>query len=201
MKFYRPSFLLALIPLAFTGCQIVPEASPDPTRFFVLEDPAAVTASPGASTGSTIGMHEIRLPAYLADSRAIAVTSANNRVAFRDFERWAEPLDEGIERILQSALARAPGISRVLTLPFPVGVKRDYDVQISVIKCEGFQGADQNQVRFALNYSVLDPNEELIMHGVYDAPPRPWNGQSGDLARLLSTAIVEAADSIAEAIP
>ncbi|MBT5900562.1 MAG: hypothetical protein HOH58_00465 [Opitutaceae bacterium] len=200
-RFAFPLFTSALL-LGVTACQIVPEAKPDPTRFFVLEDPGTMAGQASAPrTGATIGLLGIRLPVYLGDSRAIAISSPQQEIEFRDFERWAEPLDEGIERVLQSALGRAPNVSRVLTLPFGANTNRDFDLQINVIDCEGFTAGDNRSARFSCEYSVMDLEGELVAHGIFQATPESWNGSPGDLARLLSTAIVEGAAVIADAIP
>jgi uncharacterized lipoprotein YmbA len=204
MSFSRiifPVFASVLL-LGLTACQIVPEAQPDPTRFFVLEDPGTVAGQATAPrTGATVGLLGIRLPVYLGDSRAIAISSPQQEIEFRDFERWAEPLDEGIERVLQSALGRAPNVARVLTLPFGTDTTRDFDLQVNVIDCEGFTAGDNRSARFSCEYSVMDLEGELIAHGIFQATPESWNGTPGDLARLLSAAIVEGASIIAQAIP
>ncbi len=183
------------------GCQIVPDAQPDPTEFYVLTYPGNPSASAGSVDGVTLGLHEIRLPVYLGDSRAMVVRDAGNRITYRDFERWAEPLDEGIERILRIGLTQSPGVARVLTLPFPAGIDRDYDLQVTVLTSEGLERDDLQQVLLALDYSVLTPEGDLVTHGIYRAPVRDWDGSADDLARLLSQAIAASADTIAGAVP
>ena len=204
MSFPRIAFSLlgSAILIGFSACQIVPEAQPDPTRFFVLEDPGIIAGqATSPRTGATIGLLGIRLPVYLGDSRAIAISSPQQEIEFRDFERWAEPLDEGIERVLQSALGRAPNVARVLTLPFGAETTRGFDLQINVIDCEGFVAGENKSARFSCEYSIMDPAGELVAHGISQATPETWSGTPGDLARLLSAAIVEGAATIAEAIP
>ena len=89
----------------------------------------------------------------------------------------------------------------MLTLPFGANTNRDFDLQINVIDCEGFTAGDNRSARFSCEYSVMDLEGELVAHGIFQATPESWNGSPGDLARLLSTAIVEGAAVIADAIP
>jgi uncharacterized lipoprotein YmbA len=195
-------FVLTCVGLLLScGCQVVPDAKPDPTRFFVLSNPPAPDFNSTNLGGITLGMHEIRLPVYLGDSRAMAVRSPGNRITYRDFERWAEPLDEGIKRLLRNALTISPSVARVMTLPFPTGVERDFDLQITVLLAEGYEAGSTQEVRFALDYSILTPTGELVTHGIYRDPARDWDGSAGDLARLLSLAVAAGADAIAKAIP
>jgi uncharacterized protein len=202
MKLRRSLIALASIGLLLTsGCQVVPEAQPDPTKFFVLSNPRPANYDSSNVAGLTLGMHEIRLPVYLADSRAMAVRSPGNRIAYRDFERWAEPLDEGMKRILRVSLTLSPEVARVLTLPFPTGVERDYDLQITVLAAEGRDAGDEQQVIFALDYSVLTPTGDLVTHGVHHAPAQDWDGTASDLAHLLSVAVNESAETIIQGLP
>lgn len=190
-----------LLLLATTGCQIVPEATPDPTRFYVLEATAPDEQPAVRDAGITLGLHEIRLPIYLADSRALAVSQPGHRISYRDFERWAEPLDEGIERVLRVALIASPEVARVVTLPFPVGVDRDYDLQVTMLHCEGYTDGDQHVIRLSLDYSLATPDGELVNHGVHHADALPWDGSSSDLARQLSHALTASADDILAKLP
>ncbi len=202
MKLRRSLLVLAGIGMLLTtGCQVVPDAKPDPTKFFVLSNPRVPNFDSSNVEGLTIGLHEIRLPVYLADSRAMAVRSPGNRIAYRDFERWAEPLDEGMKRLLRISLTVSPTVARVLTLPFPSGVDRDYDLQITVLVAEGRDAGSAQQVIFALDYSVLTPEGELVTHGVYHAPAQDWDGTASDLAHLLSISVHESADTIIQGIP
>jgi len=187
--------------LAWGGCQIVPEARPDPTEFYVLSHPNAANLQPDGTGGITLGLHEIRLPVYLGDSRAIAVRNAGNRLSYRDFDRWAEPLDEGVERVLRVALSVTPEVDRVLTLPFPAGIDRDYDLQVTVLAAEGLDDGTGRQIRFALDFSLLTPEGELVTHGIYRAPPQNWDGSTNSLALLISQSVVDSASEISAALP
>ncbi len=199
----RSAFLAtsAAALLLTSGCQIVPDAKPDPTRFYVLSNPDTADYVPGEVSGITLGLSEIRLPRYLADSRAMAVRNSANGITYRDFDRWAEPLDEGSKRVLRVALTTSPRIARVLTLPFPAGVERDYDLQITVLAAEGMESGTIQQVQLALDYTISTPAGELVTHGIYRAPTREWDGTSAELARLLSLAIGASAEPIAQALP
>lgn len=198
------SFLLTslvAVVLGTVGCNVIPEAKPDPTRFFVLQDPQATSTTPD-KLGVTIGLLPLELPTYLDNARSIAVGSPGNRITFRDFDRWAESLDAGVTRVLRSALARTPGIARVKVPPFSVNSPRDFDIQVRLVNCEGFEAGDTRTVRFALTYEIVSTaDEKFIRIGTYDAPPSAWDGSSSELATLLSQAIVSAAETIASELP
>jgi hypothetical protein len=85
--------------------------------------------------------------------------------------------------------------------PFPLEAKRTYDLQIRIISCEGFTAGDDHSIRFALTYSVSQPAGPLLRQGTYTAPPKSWDGDSGQLAALLSEAITAASAAIATDLP
>ena len=194
------STTLTLGVLLSVGCNVIPEAKPDPTKFFILNDPEA-TSSSGEKLGITLGLLPLELPVYLDNSRSIAVASPGNQIEFRDFDRWAESMDDGITRVLQSALARTPGIARVKVPPFSVGTKRDFDLQIRIIHAEGFEAGESRSLRFALAFELTSPDESFIHLDTYTSPFTSWDGSSSELATLLSAAIANAAQDIATKIP
>lgn len=191
---------LILGALLGPGCKIIPEAKPDPTRFFILNDPEA-TSPPAEKLGITLGLLPLELPVYLDNSRSIAVASPGNQIEFRDFDRWAESMDQGITRVLQSALARAPGIARVKVPPFSVGTKRDFDLHVRIIHGEGFEDGESRSLRFALAFELTSLDESFVHLDTYTAPFTAWDGSSSELATLLSAAIANAAQDIATKIP
>lgn len=191
--------ILASAACLFTAaCSIIPQPTPDPTRYFVLQDPATTTAvDPVTSAGATIGLLPIALPAYLLDSRAIAVAGVGSEVSFRDFDRWAEPLDEGLARVLRSALTRADGVQRVLVPPFPLTPARDYDLHTRIIDCIGVAAGDNRTLRFGLSFELTAPDGTLKAQGTFRAAPAAWSGESSELANLISEATAAAATAIA----
>ncbi|MCF3648252.1 PqiC family protein [Synoicihabitans lomoniglobus] len=190
--------LAAVSLLLTTGCNVIPAAKPDPTRFFVLEDGASTAASSSAPAGVAIGLLPIEVPAYLLDSRAIAVMTANHEITYRTFDRWAEPLDEGVTRVLRGALVQSDKINRVVMPPFPLNLTRDYELSISVLECTGVKNGP---IRFSIAYTLTRPSGELQQQGKFIAPATSWTGDSGDLVAQLSAAVAAAAEAIAAELP
>ncbi len=190
--------LLGTFALTFlTGCQILPEAQPDPTRFFLLDEPAPVASAP-ATDAVTIGLLPIEVPVYLADSPAMAVLDNRNQVTYRDFDRWAEPLDKGMTRVLRGALANQAPIARVLAPPFPLQPERAYDLQVRIVDAAPTAAGT---LRFTLSYTLSAPSGTLYRNGNYTHPASTWDGTPADLARGLSDALTAAAQTIAGDLP
>ena len=60
-----------------------------------------------------------------------------NEVEFRDYRRWAEPLDAGVARVLRARLLASPDVAQVYAEPFPADQDRDFDVSVEVTQVRG----------------------------------------------------------------
>lgn len=197
---------LATSALAFfaAGCQVLPRAQPDPTRFYMLTSPLPPPpGAPEAAGGITIGLRPVELPAYLRTSRSMVVTRGANELEFRDYDRWAEPLEAALARVLRDALAQTETVGRVATFPFGSDPSRKFDVAVRVVHFEGVQQGDRRVARFVAAYEILDAQSGgvVVKQGSYTAPERPWNGEAESLAALLSEATAGAAEAIAADLP
>src|ERR1035437_9411105 len=83
-----------------------------PSRFYTLNATATADGSPALQCAIAIG--PVTVPA-LVDHPPITVQLATNRVAVDEFNRWAEPLNENIARVVAGNLSVLLGTSQVAT--------------------------------------------------------------------------------------
>jgi uncharacterized lipoprotein YmbA len=192
----RPARAALFAALALLGvlpaCNVVPAPTDDPTRFFVLADPAATGAQAPSAGGARIGLRAVRVESYLR-RKEMVVRTGPNEVEFRDYRRWAEPLDAAVGRVLRLRLMESPGISQVLAEPFPADQERDYDVSVDVRRCEGLAEASGRftaSFSATLEISTTGPGAHVVSRRLYTAPAGAWDGRDfGQLAGLLSADI------------
>jgi uncharacterized lipoprotein YmbA len=109
-----------------TGLDVL-EPRADSTRFYILEppfdeellqerDPAAPSLHLGTGT----------LAKHLQDSRIAIRTPGSNEITYANQHRWAEPLADGIARVLVTRIAHQLGSSRVAFQRFAAGSESDY---------------------------------------------------------------------------
>ncbi|MFT3783047.1 MAG: PqiC family protein [Nibricoccus sp.] len=187
------------------GCQILPEAKVDPTRHFVLSGPTP-TDSPAAKPAGRfqVGIRSIEMAGYLSNHRDIAVRTGSNEIRFEEFSRWAEPLESGINRVLKQRLLSQDAVAGVSNYPFAADLKRDYDLVIRVLNCEGVQGARGGSARFVATYDILAAGGggQIVARRTFTAPEQPWDGRDfGALASLLSEAVSKLSEDIATNLP
>lgn len=187
------------------ACNVVPPAQDDPTRYFVLSDSPALPAQAApAAGGLRIGLRSVRLEGYLKH-REIVVRSGDNEVEFRDYRRWAEPLDAAVGRLLRGTLLASPGVAQVQAEPFSPDQDRDYDVSIEVRRLEGATGG---AARFRASFSAMvevstaGANAHVVSRKLFIAPDAAWDGRDYDrLASLLTADVAALGQEILSELP
>lgn len=108
------------------GCGTSP-----PSRLYVIE-PMTMTGSTNAAASLTIAIGPITLPEYL-NRREILTHDEPYRVNAAEFDRWAEPLDQGITAALAENLSILIPTDHVVTYPSDSAQQVDYAVQVRII--------------------------------------------------------------------
>jgi uncharacterized lipoprotein YmbA len=96
--------------LALAGC-----SSPE-NKYFTLSATDAAAPAGQSVTDRTIAIDDVQIPAYL-DRPQIVIKQDPNRADVREYERWVEPLDSMIRRVLTADLAARLGPGRILDKP------------------------------------------------------------------------------------
>lgn len=196
-----PSLLFAGFLFA-GGCQLIPEPAPDPTRFFVLTGPGLPASTTSPQGTLRLGLKSVELPPYLR-SRSLIVRNGRNEIAYEDYARWAEPLDDGIARVLRARLVVTPVVERVYAHPFPFNRERDFDVSVSVIRCEGTRGPEGSSARFAAVVEItVAGTGTVVSRQTIVAPDQTWDGQDyPSLVEALSASVGRLADAVVAQLP
>jgi len=200
----RRSFVLLLCALTsavLSGCSFL-QPHADPTRFYVLTGPGASSELAGAGECKRwrVGLRPVEVPGYL-QGKAMVVRSGVNEIQFADFDRWAEPLDQGISRVMKEMLSSMATV----TLNSHGDDTLNYEVTIRLLACEGVR-AEQGTgtIRFVVAWEVrsVGTAATVAKRGVFTAAPVAWDGKDyGQLAQRLSAAIAGAGQAVAAALP
>jgi uncharacterized protein len=199
---------LLVLALLGAGCNILPQARPDPTRHYVLTGPAPAELNPRLGSGDLrLGLRTVQVAPYL-DSKSMLVRRGDNQIVYRDYARWAEPLEEGVGRMLIARLLQTDRVERVFPQPFPFDMERDYDLAVSVLRAEGLL-KDDGTAETSLWCSVMltqaregAGHGEVIWSETFVAPPVAWKpGDDAALARALSLGVAALAERVAEKLP
>ncbi len=145
----RCLLLWAMPALALAACRSLP------TNFYLLTSVQASgnggTGNP--STGPSIGVGPIEISNYL-DRPQIVTTSPAGTVTLGEFDRWAEPLQDGFARVLGANLAALVPTNRITIFPWRRVVVIDYQVLVQLM---AFEPSTDGSVLLAARWSVMGP--------------------------------------------
>lgn len=194
-----PLYILLVLCIFQTGCALLfPKA--DRTEFYVLR---AAEAGRKPKTSSRTGI-EIRIgPGSVAsylDSKAIALDEGINRIEFLNRHHWAEPLPEGIARVLDQNLKGLLRVSHTTLYPDPLLREPGVEVHYTVNR---FEGTLDGPVTLDVDWQLIErPGGRVVSarHSIYEIQrSSPVAGIEGYVERL-SRALDQWSEDVAAAI-
>ena len=190
---------------ALTGCSLLPEPTADPTRHYVLTGlPLGAERPAKVQHTMVVGLKRIEVPSYL-NGKDLVVRTEGNEISYHGFARWAEPLSTSISRALTDHLDASAKIARVYAQPFLLGEARDYDLAITITRCEGERRADGRTIAsFVAVFELISakPGRAVVLRKTFVAPETAWDGSDfGALATALSAGVTALGVDIENAIP
>jgi uncharacterized lipoprotein YmbA len=123
-------FLITCVAAAAAGC------ASSPSHFYTLNSTATGDGSPAANYTVVVG--PVSIPA-LVDRPQFVVQVATNRVQVDEFNRWAEPLNDNIARVVAGNLAALLGTPQVAAAPL-ANFNPAYRVTIDIQRFESVRG-------------------------------------------------------------
>lgn len=192
-----PLLLALLLPLA--GCGSTP-----PTDWYLLESTATPLAG---AAGPSIGIARLEVADYLLAPQ-VQTRPAPNSVRRADFARWAEPLDQGVARVLLLDLAALAGTERVRLAPWPRDWVPERELMVRIERLD----AGPTEVELVATWSVQDGARKRPARDRLERLSRPRTGAGaesvaadysallGELAQQIATDLAgPAADDVAPA--
>jgi hypothetical protein len=176
--------------LLTAGCTLLSPAE-DPSRFYVL---SARSANPAEAADLALGVGPVQLAAYLAVSE-IQVRASESELSRSPVDRWAEPLEEGITRVLAQNLSAELGTRDVVLFPWYADQTPSHQVQLSVRRFElEPDGSGALEVRYEV--TGLDARGGHLVRDVELRQPAAGSDVAASVTAL-SEALAELARRIA----
>jgi uncharacterized protein len=137
----RLGMALALpVALLFAGCLGLGKGTAEPTRFYLLDSLAESGAGRGGS-GPSVGLGPVTIPEYLKRPH-LATRGGGQEIEFAEFARWAEPLEEGVSRVLRENLSALLESERVYAEPRRTTVPPDFRILLDVLRLDARLGRE-----------------------------------------------------------
>ena len=142
MKSCRNCLTIWALLLTLAACGTTPK-----NNYYLLT--AADAAPPGGHTPS-LGIGPIEIPEYL-NRNGLVYNRNGNQLRIANYERWAEPLANGVERVISLNLAHLLNTENVQAFPWPRSQEPDYSVQITIISLD----ADDKAAKLVAEWMIL----------------------------------------------
>ncbi|MGH7940805.1 MAG: PqiC family protein [Limisphaerales bacterium] len=181
--------ILAALAVVLNGCFSLKPASGQ-QQYYLLTGGSSNHSSGHGGGVCVVRVLPVEAPDYLR-TRDMAVRTGDNAMIFNAFHEWAEPLDNGIRRVMVEDLRGAPGIQNVLTdEPAPANAKV-YIVSIHILSCEGNTSNGQSSVLFEAHWEISESETPTPQaQGIFSPQPNPWRRDDySDLATQISRSV------------
>lgn len=190
-------FMGICLSLIVSGCVSIP-TSPTP-RFYMLQavNENQVSKKINLLPDVIIGVDPVKIPEYL-DRPQIVTNDKNKMLQFAQFDRWGEPIDLGLARLIREDLTVMVPKSKLTLYPWNSSMGVKYQVTAEVVQLDSELDKDMFLV---VQWTVIDvPNSKavIIKRSEFRQTINPQN-YSG-LAKTLSTECASLSSQIAEAL-
>lgn len=189
--------LVACLLFVLLGC-ITPADSPT-SRFYRLQaiDKIQLGEEINVPSGLIIGIGPVEIPEY-QNRPQIVTQNENKMLMIAQFDRWGEPLDLGLARLISDDLTALLKDANVQVYPWNLAIPVKYQVIMDVIKLESQLDKD---LFLVVQWSVLNAqtNKAMLMkRSEFRQPIEPHN--YAGLTKTLSAECVELSREIAKAL-
>jgi uncharacterized lipoprotein YmbA len=183
-------FWAACLALLIAGCGSSPS-----NRYYVL-----TAENPNVPEGNTpsLGVGPVAVPEYLSGNKLV-YNQQGNALEVAGSSLWAEPLEDGISRVLAINLASELDTQNVRRFPWHPERKPDYGISVRVLALD----ADDKEAVLAAEWLVYDPDTARSINRriIRLATALPDGDlQPADIAPAYSELLLELSKIIAEAI-
>ncbi len=188
-RWHVPALLIAL---AAGGC-----GSSPPVQYYDLEALETGYVDDG-DTFLRIGVGPLRTPDYLSRSQ-IVTRGTDSKVIVDDFNRWVEPVDDAIYRIVSENLDSL--VDDAVVVAFPYTHIADLDYQL-VGRISRFDAGQDGTAVLQIQWGVITSRDEFVVQpkrARYEARA----AQAGDypaLARAMSEVLQQFSRDVAESL-
>lgn len=184
--YFRRLGTWSVVLLMVQGC-----ASTPPPKFFVLSSLSDLQQDAPvrkAENPLVIGIGPVNIPDYL-DRMQIVLRTGQSSLEISEYNRWAEPLDKSIGRVLGDNLGRLLETHNLVFYPWPSTTHIDCQVTVEVMR---FDGAPSQKARLEACWTLWGSNPKQVLARRSSTLTEPVDGPSfealvGALSRLMTS--------------
>lgn len=173
-----------------------------PSNYFLLTalSPATETLLASPPSCPAVGVSQAVVPAFL-DRPQLVTHRSPNQIEYAEFNRWAEPLEDGVTRVLRENLGRLLAPEKVYAFPWSRNMQLDYEVHTVISQFTANLQAEQVVLVVFWRITRPDGNTTLIAEEkVYTAEMQGGRPHYSQIAQSMSATIAHLSEDIAAAV-
>lgn len=143
---------MGVLLMQLSGCASTPSSS-----FYILHGPKMDATQETSVPRSTLGLLPVSLPEFINRPQLVTKT-ANGQVRIDQFNRWAEPLMAGCNRVLQARIQSQVSGIRVMRFPW---VDQSPDLFFS-LEVQNFVAEPGKQVTLSADCTLYQGHDEVL---------------------------------------
>ena len=159
-----PAALLCLLACLLSAC-----GKSAPTYYYLLESGEKPFSSP-ALPSTSLRIAHVGIPGYLDRQGVVSRSEGDPLLNVNNFDIWAEPLDQGIRRVLREVLS-PPLLAGDIAVQTTDDAGWKAALLVDVLRLDGAPG---ETVRLEARWSLLDSADRVMARGSFaDSAPYP----------------------------
>ncbi len=162
------AYVLSAAILFLAGCISVPD-SREPSFYGIAAIKDNELKPIELSSDFSVAVSRIKIPGYL-NRPQIVTQDKNNQMRFAQFHRWAEPLNEGLTRVIKENISRILSRAQIVSYPldFPSNVAFRLDMELT-----RFELDISGELFLVVQWAVIDvgyPKNTVIKRSEFRLP-------------------------------
>jgi uncharacterized protein len=190
-------FLPLIFVLSLTGCISIPN-SKNPSFYNINPlDETQVGIKLRIPTDPVVLISTAKIPDYL-DRPQMVTMDKEGSLDFAQFQRWAEPLDKGLSRVIEENLSLIIPSSKFSAYPWNLDIPVKYRIDLELLDLK----ADlKNNLEFTVRWMIIDVAENKILILKRSSISQHIDGGSySAMAKSLSSSCAALSKEIAQAL-
>lgn len=168
-----------------------------PTNYYLLESGAAPVQA-DALPPTTLRVAMVEVPGYLNRNNIVSRVQGETRLILAEFHLWAEPVSNGVRRVVEETLTR-PLLERGVTV-LPTGAAGG-GTYVLALDVQRLDGNFNEKAVLESRWTLLDKDDAPLANGIFSAeemvPGSDYNVLVGAESRLVR----RLGDYLAERLP
>ncbi|SPF46347.1 conserved exported hypothetical protein [Syntrophobacter sp. SbD1] len=149
--------VILIVLIVLGGC-----ARSQATNYYILhslQTQGSQGGDAGTDQGPAIGVGPVKIPDYLNRPQIVTRTTRDN-IQIAEFDRWAEPLEKNLTRVLADNLSTLVPSENVCAFPWRKCMPVQYQVTMEIIHLEK---APNEKILLDASWSVLGNDGEKLI--------------------------------------